>query len=357
MTATPLRDDLDFRSDNVAAVSPSILEAIVRAGSAAAPAYGEDSWSRDLEHRFADLFEAKVVVFPLVTGTAANALALSALSPPWGTIYCHRLAHIEEDECGAPAFFTGGARLELLDGPDGRLDPEDLAKVLAEAPFGVTHRAQPAAVSLSQASECGTLYPAEEIAAIAEISHRHGLYLHMDGARLVNAIAASGTSPAAMTSRAGVDLLSFGATKNGAFAAEALIFFRPELATEFRFRRKRAGHLLSKQRLLSAQLLAYLENDLWLANAAHANRMAARLAEGLTRLKGTRLLHPVEANEIFLALPGAAIAALAAAGVGFYRWGPEESATIRLVTAFDTAPAAVDRLVALAAGALAEAAP
>ncbi len=349
-----LRDDLDFRSDNVASVSPAILEALMEAGRVGAPAYGADTWSLALERRLGDLFQAEVAVFPVATGTAANALALSALCPPWGVIYCHRLAHIEEDECGAPALFTGGAKLELLDGADGRLEYNLLAAALAAAPVGVSHRMQPAAVSLSQVSECGTLYRPDEIAAIAALCRRHGLHLHMDGARFANAVARLGCTPAALANLAGVDVLSFGATKNGAFAAEALVFFRPDLAADFRYRRKRAGHLLSKQRFLAAQLLAYLDDNLWLANAAHANDMASRLAAGIAALPGARLLYPVEANEVFVTLPEGTAARLEAAGVGFYRWGGEDRDTIRLVAAFDTAPAAVDRLVALLAGSLDE---
>jgi threonine aldolase len=338
----------DFRSDNVAGAHPAILAALERANAGTASSYGEDDISRGLEARFRDLFETDCAVFPVATGTAANALALASLAPPWGAIYCHREAHIAEDECGAPEFFTGGAKLVLLDGAHAKLDAASLAAVLAGAGRGVQHRVQPAAVSISQASERGALYRPAEIAALAAAARAHGVALHMDGARFANAVAALGCAPADIAWRAGVEALSFGATKNGALAAEAVVFFRREAAEAFGYRRKRAGHLFSKMRFLSAQLAAYLDGGLWLANARHANAMARRLAEGLKAVPGAHLADPVEANEVFVALPEAVVAGLEAAGFRFHRWEGEGGGLVRLVTAFNTAPEAVDALVAAA---------
>jgi threonine aldolase len=278
-------------------------------------------------------------------------LALAALTPVWGAIYCHEASHIQTDECGAPEFFAGGAKLLPLSGADAKLAPATLAAAMIEQ--GVVHHVQPAALSISQATEAGTLYRPAEIAALGALARRHGLALHMDGARFANAVAALGCSPAELTWRAGVDVLSLGATKNGALAAEAVVFFEPAKAADFAFRRKRGGHLFSKMRFLSAQLDAYLADGLWLRQAAHANRLAARLSTGLAALPGARLRHPTEANEVFVELPEAAIEALAAAGFGFYRWGGATSRCLRLVTAFDTRAADVDACIATARAAAA----
>ena len=337
---------MNFRSDNVTGIAPEILAAIVAANEGTAPSYGADAVTERLVQRIAALFEHDVAVFPLATGTAANALALATLTPPWGAIYCHEAAHIQTDECGAPEFFGGGAKLLPLSGADAKLAPATVAAAMIEP--GVVHHVQPAAISISEATEAGTLYRPDEIAALGALARRHGLGLHMDGARFANAVAALGCSPAELTWRAGVDVLSLGATKNGALAAEAVVFFEPKKAAEFGFRRKRGGHLFSKMRFLSAQLEAYLTDDLWLRHAAHANRMAARLSGGLAALPGARLRHPTEANEVFIELPDVVIDALAAAGCGFYRWGGAASSCLRLVTAFDTRAADVDACIATA---------
>lgn len=332
---------LDFRSDNVTGAAPEIIQALAEANSGPAAAYGDDAWTQRLEGRFAELFEREVAVFPLATGSAANALALSAISPPWGAVYSHRDAHVQVDECGGPEFFGGGLKLVPLTGDHGKI----AAGTLEEAVFGsgVVHHAQPAGASITQATECGTLYRVEEIAAIAEVCRRKGLALHMDGARFSNAMAAMKGAPADMTWRAGVDLLSFGATKNGCIAAEALVVFRPELAESLAFRRKRAGHLFSKMRFLSAQLLAYLEGDLWLKNAGHANAMAARLSEVLTGL-GAEMAHPVEANEVFARLPDAVARGLRDKGALFHPWPSSGEGTYRFITAFDTAEESLRQL-------------
>ncbi len=338
---------MNFRSDNVVGVAPEILAAIAAANEGTAPSYGDDAVTRRLERRVAELFEHEVAVFPVATGTAANALALASLTPAWGAIYCHEASHVQTDECGAPEFFAGGAKLLALAGADAKLAPATVAAAMIER--GIVHHVQPAALSISQATEAGTLYRPAEIAALGAMARRHGLAFHMDGARFANAVAALGCSPAELTWRAGVDVLSLGATKNGALAAEAVVFFTPAKAADFAFRRKRGGHLFSKMRFLSAQLEAYLADGLWLRLAAHANRLAARLSVGLAALPGARLRHPTEANEVFVELPEAAITALAAAGVGFYRWGGAASTCLRLVTAFDTREADVDAAIAAAA--------
>ena len=338
---------MDFRSDNVTGAAPEILKALAEAASGTVSSYGEDPITARVEAKLKDIFECDLAAFPVATGTAANALSLSLLSPAWGAIFCHEGAHIAVDECGAPEFYTGGAKLIDLPGADGKLSAAQLADLLP-AGQGVVHHAQPAAISLTQATEAGTSYRPAEVAAIAELARRHGLRLHMDGARFANALAFLNATPAEMTWRAGVDILSFGATKNGALAAEAVVIFDKKLAEEFGFRRKRAGHLFSKMRFLSAQLDAYLSGDLWLKHARHANAMAKRLAEGLAGVPGVTLAHPVEANEVFADLPETAIRGLEADGFRFYRWLGEDKTRLRLVTAFNTRAADVEAFVASA---------
>jgi threonine aldolase len=339
---------MNFASDNVTGASPEIIAAIAAANHGPAMPYGADEITRRLEQRFAEVFEHEVAVFPVATGTAANTLALACLTPVYGAVYCHEEAHIATDECGAPEFFTGGAKLVTCPGEHGKLTPEILAPRIVGA--GVVHNVQPAAISITQETEAGTVYRPAEIAALSALARQHALALHMDGARFANAVAGLGCAPADLTWRAGVDALSFGATKNGALAAEAVLFFDPKRAESFGYRRKRAGHLLSKQRFVAAQLEAYLTDDLWLRNARHANAMAARLGSGLAALPGARLLHPVEGNEVFVEFGDRAIERLAAAGFGFYRWG--EAPIIRLVTAFDTASEAVESFLRVAGEAL-----
>jgi len=343
---------MDFRSDNVAGASPEILAALAAANGGTAAAYGADEITARLEARFRELFEHEVAVFPVATGTAANALALATLTPPWGVIYCHEEAHAAIDECGAPEFFSGGGKIVTLPGADGKITPDAVAARLTER--GFVHHAQPAAITISQTTEAGTLYRPPDLAALGDFAHRHGMALHVDGARFGNAVAALGCAPADITWRAGVDALSFGATKNGALAAEAVVFFDPDKARELGYRRKRAGHLFSKMRFLSAQLEAYLADGLWLRNARHANRMAARLGSGLVRQKAARLRHPVEANEVFVELPERVIRALDAQGFRFYRWGGAEATCLRLVASFATREDEVDRFIAAAEALLAQ---
>lgn len=328
----------NFASDNVAPAAPSVMAALAAANAGPAMPYGADPWSERLTATLAALFEREVAVFTVATGTAANALALSLLSPPWGAVYCHPDSHAQVDECGAPEFWTGGAKLVSVGGDHGKIDPAALAATIAAAtPHGV-HNARPAALTITQASEAGTVYMQAEVAALSAVARSHGLGVHMDGARFANAVASLGCAPADITWRAGIDALSLGATKGGALAAEAVVLFRPELAEEAGFRRKRAGHLWSKSRFLAAQLEGWLADGAWLGLARHANACAARLATGLARLPGVTLLHPCEANEVFAALPAALAASLGEAGHVFYPFGAAGAghSAIRLVTAWST---------------------
>jgi len=336
----------NFCSDNVTTIAPEIMAALERANSGPAMPYGKDEVTKRLEQRVADIFERSVATFPVATGTAANSLALSAITPPFGAIYCHEQAHIHVDECGAPELFTGGAKLIPLGGSGAKLTPPVLNAALALEWRGNVHNSQPAVLSLTQATECGTVYRIEEIRALAEIAHSHRLLVHMDGTRFANALVSLNCSPADATWRAGVDVLSLGATKNGAMAAEAMIFFDPAMAATVGFRRKRGGHLFSKMRFVSAQMEAYLTDDLWLRNARHANAMARRMADGLAKIQGCRLVHPREANLLFVTLPHRVIDGLEQAGFGFYREGGVR--TIRLVTAYNTDVTAVDAFVTAA---------
>jgi threonine aldolase len=350
---------MNFASDNAAGIAPEILAAIAQANAGAALAYGQDDWTKRVEQRFAELFEREVAVFLVPTGTAANALALAHLTPPWGAVLCHAEAHIAVDECGAPEFYGGGIKLIGLAGDGGKIAPATLRRALAEGQWGGPHHVSPAVLSLSQATEAGTIYRASELRELAEIAHQRGLAVHVDGARLANALARLNASLAQATWMAGVDALSFGATKGGALAAEAIVFFDPARGREMQERRKRGGHLISKHRFIAAQLEAYLADDLWLKLARHANAMAERLAAGLT---GADLapVWPVEANEVFAALPSHVDARLKAAGASYYPWRtdslpngttlPRDSILVRLVTSFATSVAEVDHFVAAVRG-------
>jgi threonine aldolase len=340
---------MNFASDNTAGVAPEILAALARANAAqAAMPYGNDDVTRRLTARFCEIFEREVAVFPVATGTAANALALSLVTPPYGAIFTTASSHIHNDECGAPEFFTGGAKLLPLPGRDGKTGPAELQAAYDAAGVGAVHHTPPAAVSLTNITEAGTVYSAEETAAIGAFCRRRKLAFHLDGARFANAVAATGATPAELTWKAGVDLLSFGATKNGCMAAEAVIAFNPELAASLGYRRKRAGHLFSKMRFLSAQLDAYLEDGLWLKMARHANAQMRRLHKGLAGLNRVEVLHPVEANMMFARLPRAMTEALIAGGYFFYVMDETARPRCRFVTAFSSRAAQVDGLLALA---------
>lgn len=326
-----------FFSDNAAAAHPKVIEAIA-AANRLDTAYDGDEWSRRLDGAFSELFETDVRALWVTSGTAANCLALAALCPPYGAILCHRDAHIENDEAGAPGFFTAGAKLVLLDGPGAKFAPDAVAAACDRIRKDV-HQVQPAAISITNATEYGLAYRAAEVAALGDLASERGLGFHMDGARLANALATTGDSPADVTWRAGVDALSFGFVKNGGLNAEALILFNTGLADEIEVRRKRAGHLLSKGRVLAAQILAMLEGGLWLDNAHAANAAAQTLA----RAAPARLVYPVEANEIFLKATADEAAQLRSLGFDFYDWAAGE---IRLVTSWDQQNEAVDRLAA-----------
>jgi threonine aldolase len=337
-------EGIDLRSDNEAPVAPEILAAIEAANRGPAAAYGDDAFSQRLQQTFRSLFETDLAVFPVATGTAANALSVAQLTPPYGAAFCHEHAHLNIDECGAPEFFSGGAKLVLLGGAHGRIDAGALARAIELSEVHDDHRVKPTALSLSQATECGTVYGLDQIRELTALARDANLRVHMDGARLANALQHLGCSPADATWRAGVDLLSFGATKNGALAAEAVVVFDRDLAEELGRRRKRAGHLLSKMRYVSAQLEAYVTDGLWLRLAARANGAAAKLAEGLQAIDGVELAHPVEANEIFAHIPPALAAGLEKAGIAFHPWADGRD-LYRLVTSYCTGDEAVARVL------------
>ncbi len=350
---------MDFTSDNVVGASPVVMAAIVAANTGPQPSYGADPFTLEAEARLREVFETELAVFLVATGTAANALVLGALCPPWGAVFCHERAHVMEDECGAPEMFTAGAKLVGVSGETGKIDRQSLAAALAGFSPGDVRRVQPAALSLSQATECGTLYEPAEIAALAAIAHEAGAAVHMDGARFANALVTLGCTPAEMSWKAGVDVLSFGATKNGALACEAVLVFDVSRAKTLSFQRKRSGHSLSKARFLGAQMAAYLADGHWLANARAANAHAARLAEGLAAA-GVRTPWPRQANEVFAFLPARTDAALQATGFRYYDWNERDYGSarrdgevlVRLVTSFATASEDVEKFIAAAAGAL-----
>jgi threonine aldolase len=330
-----------FFSDNAAPVHPKVMEAIA-AANRLDTAYDGDEWSHRLNGAFSELFGKEVRAFWVASGTAANCLALAALCPPYRAILCHRDAHIEVDEAGAPGFFTGGGKLVLLDGDGAKVAVGTAARACDLIRKDV-HQVQPAVLSITNATEYGLVYRAAEVAALGEFTRERALGFHLDGARIANAVASSGESLADLSWRAGVDAMSFGFVKNGAMNAEALIIFRTELADEIAVRRKRAGHLLSKGRFLAAQILAMLQDDLWLDNARAANAAAQTLA----RAAAGRLIHPVEANEVFVRASATEADSLRNEGFDFYDWGPGE---IRFVTSWDQQGGALDRLAqALAA--------
>jgi threonine aldolase len=341
---------MNFASDNAYGVLPEILAALAQTGAGAALPYGDDAETRALAQRFAALFERELAIFPVLTGTAANALALATLVPPHGAILCHQDSHIMVHECGAPEFFTHGARLQGLAGVDGKLEPAMLEAALKDWPRGDVHVVQPFAVSISQPTELGTIYSLAEIKQIAALAHAHGLKLHMDGARFGNAVAALGScSPAEASWKCGVDVLSFGASKGGALAAEAVLFFDPADARDFAYRRKKAGHLTSKMRFLSAQLSAFVADGLWLQKAARANALAGKLGDGLAA-RGVTVTAPVQTNMVFAQLPLATAQRLRAAGAQFFdrtRASREGCTVARLVTSFATPEADVEKFLAL----------
>jgi len=319
-----------FNSDNTASASAEIVEAIIAVNHGREPAYGDDPWSRRLDQAFGEFFDTEVRVFTVATGTAANSLALATVTPPYGAIFAHDEAHVVRDECSAPEFFSGGARIILVPGAEAKITVEALARALESNPATV-HTVQPAALTLTQATELGTVYSTDELAALSDFAHQRRLAVHMDGARFANAVVTLGCHPAATTWQAGVDVLSFGATKNGALGAEAIVFFDLKRVADFELRRKRAGQLLSKSRYAAAQLLTYIETGLWRRNAERSNTLALRIGAAAA----DRVQSPVQANEVFMRLAEEEKSTLRAAGFEFYDWGAERSGHARFVVSWD----------------------
>ena len=331
-----------FASDNVTSACPEVMDAVIEANSGISESYGDDEWSSRLKEKLSEIFETDVEVFLTVSGTASNALALSALAPVYGKIYCHELSHINTDECGAPELFTGGAKLHPIGSSNGRIKANELDEIVRGS--GNVHVTQPSVVSITQSCETGTVYQLDEIREISTIAHKHKMSVHMDGARFANALVSLGVNPAEMTWRLGVDVLTLGGTKNGCLAAEAIIFFKPEMVGNFPFLHKRSGQLLSKMRFISSQLNAYVSDDVWTRNAGHANAMAKILSEGLNAFSNINLAYPTESNEVFVHLPRDVIDYLNNSG---YDINEEEldGKAVRFVTAWNTDPVDVSNLL------------
>lgn len=345
-----------FASDNWAGAHPDIAQSLVTAAGGFASAYGTSDLDKRVEKTFSEIFERDVAVFFVGTGTAANSLALASFNRPGGQVFCHREAHVNVDECNAPEFFATGAKLVPIDGPAGKLSPDALAAAIGRFPPDFVHGGQPMAVTITQATEAGTAYTLDEIAALSDVAKKAHLPLHMDGARFANALAHLGTTPAEMTWKRGIDILSFGGTKNGCWCAEALILFDPGKAQQMHFLRKRSAQLFSKSRFIAAQFDAYFKDGLWLKLARHSNAMAARLATGFATSDTARLAWPTGSNELFVVIRNDAMKALKDRGAVFYDWpaGPELKATmradetlIRLVTSFATTEENVDRFLSV----------
>ena len=336
------RERVKFASDNVAGACPEVLDAVIKANEGDSTPYGNDQISTELQDKFSEIFEKEVIVFPTASGTAANALALSTMTPSFGNIYCHKLSHINTDECGAPEFYTGGGKLVTLQGIKGKITANELDESITGA--GIVHHTQPSSVSITQVCETGEVYQLDEIKKISDVTHKHNLNMHMDGARFANALVSLDCSPAEMTWKSGIDVLSFGATKNGCLAAEAIIFFKKDLVGNTAFLMKRAGHLLSKMRFVSAQLDAYISNDVWLKNARHANKMGKRLSEGLNNYSDINLSYPTEANEVFATFPRNKIEHLNSEGytINEDEW---DGKAVRLVAAWNTKDNDVDEFL------------
>jgi len=329
---------VNFMSDNCSGVHPAIMQTIVDGNEGLVSSYGSDALTQTLENCFNELFEKHVGVALLTSGTAANCLAVSLFTPPYGAILCHEEAHMLVDEYGAPGMFTGGAQMLALPGTHGKIEPHALQALLSRL---ASQLVKPTVLSLTQATECGTIYSLSELAELAGIAKQAGLKVHMDGARFANALATLGCTPAEMTWQLGINVLSFGGTKNGCMAAEAVIVFDDDIALkdELLLRRKKSGHTLSKMRFIAAQFIAYLDNGLWLENARHANAMAMRLAHGMTQITKLEPVHRVQANEVFVALPTTHAKLLLAAGHQFYEWN---DGSTRLVTSFATSAHDID---------------
>ena len=347
---------MNFASDNTAGIAPELMTALAKANEGFAIGYGNDALTRDVEKQMAEFFDHEVAVFLVPTGTAANALSLAHLTPPWGAVLCHDTAHIMTDECGAPEFFGAGLKLIGLRGENGKLAPDTVKQAIARYSGHTPHQVNAASLSITQATEAGTIYRVDEIAALTQLAHAHNLPVHMDGARLGNALARMNATPAEATWKAGVDVLSFGATKGGAMAAEAVVFFDRVRAAGMAERRKRAGHLLSKHRFIAAQFESYLKDNCWLSLARYANTKADKLADGL-RAAGAGIVWPVEANIVFARLPKVLDAKLKAAGAAYYVRNSaiagddvtigQNEMLVRLVTSFATQDSEIENFVDL----------
>jgi len=335
----------NFRSDNETPVAAAIMDAILDANQGTAWAYAEDDWSEKLDRAFSDLFRTEVIVLPVSTGTVANSIALATVTPPWGSVFCHSDAHIQNDECGAPEFFGNGLRLVPVEGEQGKLKPAALENTIRTTEGHGVHSYQPSALSMTQATEAGTVYSIKEVRALCDSAHSMGMKTHMDGARFGNAIASLGCHPAEVTCEAGIDMLSFGASKNGCMAAEALVIFnQPQWRETAERLRKRSGHLLSKMRYVSAQLLAYIENNRWLDMAAHANRQAAKFSEAVKRHAGASLEFTVEANEVFVKWTKGGFEHLESQGIQFQLW-PGRDDLARFVFGHSTSDVEIETLL------------
>ncbi|WP_336082254.1 threonine aldolase family protein [Thalassospira sp. CH_XMU1448-2] len=334
---------MNFASDNVSPFCPEVLEALTLEASSNAPAYGSDEISQQLDRTFSDLFDKEVAVIPVATGTAANCISLSALVTPYGGVVCHHEAHINEDESTGVAFFTGGAKLLPMDGPTAKLEATALDAFISGQVNRGVHSVAPECVAITQATELGTVYSPAEVTAIGDVCKKHDLRLFMDGARFANAVAHLDCHPADITWKAGVDAISFGATKNGAMAVDAIVLFDTSLKGRIEQARKRSGHLHSKHRYLATQLLAYVKNDVWLKNAAHANQAASALADLLIG-RGATLAHPADGNELFVKLPAELAAKLRDAGLMFHAWPSLGADVYRFVAAWNTDIAQISEL-------------
>ena len=337
---------LEFRSDNCGSAAPEIVEALVRANQGTAIGYGADDLTLKLNETLSTIFETSVRVFPIPTGTGANALALAATGTPFGAVYCSPEAHINTSECNAVGFFGSGLKVTPISGIHGKVCPESFETHLNNAGFGQAHKSQPVAVNLVQATDLGAVYSVDEISRISALAHGKNLTVHMDGARFANALAYLGCSPAEMTWKAGVDILSLGVTKNGGLLSDAIVVFNPEIAENIGFHLRRGGMIWSKMRFASAQILAYVENDLWLKLAHKSNAAAQKLATGIRSTPGARLIAPVQANELFVEMSANALDHLAQDGVLYYRRGPQLA---RFVCRWDTTEDEVNKLITLIA--------
>ncbi len=335
-----------FTSDNWAGVHPTIMDAMVSANGVSSPAYGADDITERANKQFTDLFGQKITAAYVATGSAANALSIALMVKPWGAVLCHKESHIHVDECGASEFYTGGAKLIPVEGERGKLTPHSVREAMRFFIPPQTHRVRPMALSLTQGTEAGTVYTPDDVAVLTEVAREFGLLVHMDGARLSNACAYLDESPAAVSSNAGVDILTFGGTKNGCLAAEAILVFNNQLADDLTWRQKRAGQGFSKSRFLAAQWLGFLQDDLWLELARAANEKAARLSKALVTRPGCKVIYPTEMNEVFVQMSGSVAEALRAKGAQFYDWiqpqDPYDGTLRRLVTSYQTTDDEVD---------------